>query len=192
MASVLPPVAVGGFFGLGIGYLIYGGMGLFFPTKTDELTNKSLAVWGGLWMPGFMQFLTGIYILVTISIYRELPSVFYMAGGVAFTAYGVHWFALGWKRYIGSSNLPDAFMALGFLVLSVLGAFVFGYVHDYPVMILFIILVLVYATEAPARFLNSPTLSRLVSLWQFIGGWWLMYLTIAAVVDLALGLSLPV
>ncbi len=105
--------------------------------------------------------------------------------GVAFTAYGVHWFALGWKRYIGSSNLPDAFMALGFLVMSVLGAFVFGYVHDYPVMILFIILTLVYATEAPARFLNSPTLSRLVSLWQFIGGWWLMYLTIAAVVDLA-------
>ncbi|GAB6946125.1 hypothetical protein JCM16161A_02550 [Vulcanisaeta sp. JCM 16161] len=191
MASILPPVAVG-FFGLGIGYLIYGGMGLFYPKSTDEPTNKTLAIWG-LWMPGFMQFLTGIYILITISIsvYRELPSVFYMAG-VAFTAYGVHWFALGWKRYIGSSNLPDAFMALGFLVLSILGAFVFGYVHDYPVMVLFIILILVYATEAPARFLNSPTLSRLVSLWQFIGGWWLMYLTIAAVVDLALGLSLPV
>ncbi len=48
VTSVLPPVAVGGFFGLGIGYLVYGGMGLFYPTKTDESTNKSLAVWGPL------------------------------------------------------------------------------------------------------------------------------------------------
>ena len=78
-------------------------------------------------------------------------------------------------------------MALEFLVLSVLGAFVFGYVHDYSVMVHFIILALIYTAEAPARFLNSPTLSGLFSLWQFIGGWWLIYLAIAVVVDLAPG-----
>ena len=40
-------------------------------------------------------------------------SPLYMAG-LAFTAYGIHWFAMAYRRFIGSSALPDAWMAIAF------------------------------------------------------------------------------
>ena len=49
-------------------------------------------------MPGFMQFITGIYLFACLTLFGtfKTPSL-YMAA-LAFTAYGVHWFALGWNR----------------------------------------------------------------------------------------------
>ncbi|MUN29830.1 hypothetical protein [Sulfuracidifex metallicus] len=60
MVGPLPPLAVG-FFGLGTGYYIYGGTEFFrFPKEGGSALNHSLGQWG-IWMPGFLQFLTGTY-----------------------------------------------------------------------------------------------------------------------------------
>jgi hypothetical protein len=53
------PTAVG-FFGLGTGYLIYGPQELFGFPKRDKAVDLATGIWG-IWMPGFMQFLTGVY-----------------------------------------------------------------------------------------------------------------------------------
>ena len=55
---------------------------------------------------------------------------------------------------------------------------------DAPV--LFILLTLIYLSEALVRFgIPVPLGARLVALWQFINGIWLMYLTYALTLDLA-------
>ena len=52
-ASAYAPLAVG-FFGLGVGYLIYGPGELFgFPAR-GRAADIATGVWG-FWMPGFMQ-----------------------------------------------------------------------------------------------------------------------------------------
>ena len=64
-SSPFVPVAIG-FFGLGTGYFIWGGQALFGFPKTSPEVNRSLGLWG-FWMPGFMQFLTGIYLLTGLT-----------------------------------------------------------------------------------------------------------------------------
>src|SRR3984885_426109 len=94
--SPFPPLAVG-FFGLGTGYLIYGPQELLgYPARNDSV-DLATGVWG-IWMPGFMQFITGIYLFAGLTLFGtfKTPSL-YMAA-LAFTAYGVHWFAIGWNR----------------------------------------------------------------------------------------------
>src|SRR3954454_20222372 len=95
------PVAIG-FFVLGVGYFIWGGQALVgFPKNSPEV-NRTMGMWG-FWMPGFMQFLTGVYLMVGLTwfaVFQSDPPL-YMAA-VAFTAYGVHWFALAYRRYIGA------------------------------------------------------------------------------------------
>jgi hypothetical protein len=105
---------------------------------------------------------------------------------VAFTAYGVHWFAMAYRRYVGASSEPDAWMAIPFLLLSVLGATVFAAAGSNAVAILFVGLALVYATEIPTRF-GVFRGHRLVGLWQVLTGIWLMYLTYGTVFNIALG-----
>jgi hypothetical protein len=110
----------------------------------------------------------------------------YMAG-LAFTAYGIHWFALAHRRYIDSSAQPDGWMAIAFLFLSLLGVDVFRRSGDIPVMIVFVGLTLIYATEIPTRLLSWNSGARVTGLFQFITGIWLMYCTYAMTVNLALG-----
>src|SRR5580698_3493867 len=89
--SPFPPLAVG-FFGLGTGYLIYGTQELFgYPARNDSV-DFATGMWG-IWMPGFMQFITGIYLFAGLTLFGtfKTPSL-YMAA-LAFTAYGVHLFA---------------------------------------------------------------------------------------------------
>jgi hypothetical protein len=63
--SVFVPVAIG-FFGLAVGYFVWGGQALFgFPKDTLEV-NRTMGLWG-FWMPGFMQFFTGVYLTVGLS-----------------------------------------------------------------------------------------------------------------------------
>jgi len=193
MQPVLPPsaylpVAIG-FFGLATGYFVWGGQSLFgFPKPSPE-ANRTIALWG-FWMPGFMQFLTGVYLIVGLTwfdVFGNTPPL-YMAG-IAFTAYGVHWFVLAYRRYIGASSEPDAWMLIPFLLMSLLGLGVFAAANDYPLAILFGFVTLIYLAEFPAKFASQPQprWERLVGLWQFLAGFWLVYLTYATAVNASLG-----
>jgi hypothetical protein len=86
------PIAIG-FFGLATGYFVWGGQALFrFPKETPEV-NRTVALWG-VWMSGFMQFITGVYLMIGLTWFGVFSNAapLYMAA-VAFTA-----LALG-KRY---------------------------------------------------------------------------------------------
>ncbi len=185
-ASRFVPIAIG-FFGLGTGYFIWGGQALFDFPKTSPELNKTMGLWG-FWMPGFMQFLTGVYLLVGLTWFGvfENAAPLYMAG-LAFTAYGIHWFAMSQRRYIGSSDQPDGWMAIAFLLISLLGIDVFRRAGDIPVMIVFVGLTLIYATEIPTRLFSWRPGGRLVGFFQLVTGIWLMYCTYAITVNLALG-----
>jgi hypothetical protein len=180
------PVAIG-CFGLGVGYFIWGGQALFdFPKPSPEV-NRSMAMWG-FWMPGFLQFLTGVYLMIGLTWFNVFGNAapLYMAG-LAFTAYGIHWFAMAHRRYIGSSAQPDGWMAIGFLFLSLLGTGVFLKAGDIPVAMVFIGLSLIYATEIPTNLFDWNFGHRLVGLLQGFTGMWLMYCTYAATANFALG-----
>jgi hypothetical protein len=69
-SSPFVPIAIG-FFGLGTGYLIWGGQALTGFPKTSPEVNESLGLWG-FWMQGFMQFLTGIYLLIGLTWFNVL------------------------------------------------------------------------------------------------------------------------
>jgi hypothetical protein len=96
------PIAIG-FFGLGTGYFIWGGQALFDYPKASPEVDRTMGMWG-FWMRGFCQFLTGVYLIVGLTWFNVFGSAapLYMAG-VAFTVYGIHWFAMARRRYIGSS-----------------------------------------------------------------------------------------
>src|SRR5260370_11890556 len=78
-SSPFVPVAIG-FFGLATGYFIWGGQALFGFPKTSPEVNRTLGLWG-FWMPGFMQFLTGIYLLTALTWFNVFRSAapLYMA-----------------------------------------------------------------------------------------------------------------
>jgi hypothetical protein len=184
--SPFVPVAIG-FFGLGTGYFIWGGQALFGSSKSNPDSNRTLGILG-FWMPGFMQFLTGIYLvtgLIWFNVFGKAAPL-YMAG-LAFTAYGIHWFAMSFRRYIDSSAQPDGLMAIASLFLSILGVDVFRRAGDIPIMLIFVGLTLIYAIEIPTRLLSWNSGGRLVGLFQFITGIWLMYCTYALTVSLELG-----
>jgi hypothetical protein len=182
--AVYVPVAIG-FFGLATGYFIWGGQALFRFPKDDPALDRSMGIWG-FWMPGFMQFLTGVYLMVGLTwftVFRGDPPL-YMAA-LAFTAYGIHWFAIAYRRYIGATGALEAWMAIPFLLLSILGAVVFSAAGAPALMVLFIGLSLVYATEVLTRF-GILRGERLVGLWQLLTGIWLIYLTYGTVFNASL------
>src|SRR6201982_2973626 len=185
-ASRFVPVAIG-FFGLGTGYFIWGGQSFFGFPKSSPAVNRTLGLWG-FWMAGFMQLMTRVYLLIGRTEFDVFgnPAPLYMAA-LAFTAYGIHWFAMAYRRYIDASAAPDGWMAIAFLFLSILGVDVFRRAGDIPVMIIFVCLALIYAVEIPTRLFSWNAGSRLVGLLQFVTGFWLMYCTYAITVDLALG-----
>jgi hypothetical protein len=174
------PLAVG-FFGLGTGYLIYGPQELFgFPAR-DRRVDISTGIWG-IWMPGFMQFLVGVYLWVGLSwfhSFREPP--LYMAA-LAFTAYGVHWWAIGMGRAFGSDARPNAFMSIAFTFISVIGIIVFFHADDWPVGLLFIGLTCIYVSDFFAS-LGNVLGERALGFFHLLTGAWLMYLTFAAALN---------
>lgn len=187
----LAPVALG-FFGLGTGYLIYGPFELLGKPEKSERLNLSLGQWG-IWMPGFLQFVTGIILWLGLTLYPTAfggAPILYMAA-LAFTAYGVHWFALGYNRYKGADMRIDGYMAIAFLWISITGAFVFLYKGaDVPVGILFVLLAFVYISDIPASLTEKPYWIKLKGFFHIITGIWLMYLMFAAVANNALGIAL--
>lgn len=186
--SPFVPVAIG-FFGLGVGYFVWGGQALFGFPKSSPDVDRTMGMWG-FWMPGFLQFLTGVYLIVGLTWFDVFGNAapLYMAG-LAFTAYGIHWFAMAHRRYIGSSSVPDGWMAIAFLFLSALGVDVFFHAGDRPVTLVFLGLTIIYLIEIPTRFLAWKTGGRLVGLFQLMTGVWLLYCTYITVIHLALGVT---
>jgi hypothetical protein len=192
--SPFPPLAVG-FFGLGTGYLIYGTQELFgYPARNDSV-DFATGMWG-IWMPGFMQFITGIYLFAGLTLFGtfKTPSL-YMAA-LAFTAYGVHWFALGWNRLRRADPRVNVGMAVAFLLISILGIIVFFKVGDAPVGGVFIGLACVYAADFFASLKpDLPKLGgvaeRVLGFFRLGTGFWLMYLVFAVALNFILKYTLP-
>ena len=213
--SAFVPLAVG-FFGLGTGYLIYGPGELFKLPARSRPVDLTTGIWG-IWMPGFMQFLTGVYLWIGLAwfhSFREKP--LYMAA-LAFTAYGVHWWAIGMARAFGGDPRPNGFMAVAFTVISVLGIVVFFKAGDWPVGLLFVGLTCIYVSDffaslfmhMPARRAPAepgaaaPTAEprpeptpvselgeRALGFFHLVVGGWLMYLTFAATLNTTSGTHL--
>jgi hypothetical protein len=59
-------------------------------------------------MPGFCQLLTGLILLVGLTWFQVFSDnlALYLAA-LAFSAYDIHWFALGWNQYRGSDIRPN-------------------------------------------------------------------------------------
>jgi hypothetical protein len=190
--SPFPPLAVG-FFGLGTGYLIYGPQELLgFPPR-DESVDYGMGVWG-LWMPGFMQFLTGIYLFAGLTLFGTFTAKPLYMAALAFTAYGVHWFALGWNRIRRADPRVNVGMAVAFTLISILGIIVFFGAHDNPVAGVFIGLTGVYVTDFVASLKLegiSAIAERALGAFRIGTGLWLMYLTFAVALNFVLGYTLP-
>jgi hypothetical protein len=188
-SSEFAPVALG-FFGLGTGYLIWGPQELFgYPPRSPE-SDRSAGVWG-LFLPGLCQLVTGVILFVGLTwfqVFKGDPAL-YMAA-VAFSAYGIHWFALGWNRFSGHDPRTNAGMGVAFLVLSVTGAYVFFDAGAWPVGVLFVGLSMVYVSEVLVG-LTIPVGERLLGLSHLLTGTWLMYLTVGTILNIASGFSLP-
>jgi hypothetical protein len=188
--SAFPPIAVG-FFGLATGYLIYGPQELFGFPRRDRKVDLATGIWG-VWMPGFMQFLTGVYLFVGLTWFSSFSSKPLYMTALAFTAYGVHWWALGMSRALGGDPRPNAFMSISFIAISALGIVVFFHKSiDPPVGGLFIGLTLVYVSELFAS-LGRPLGTRLLGFFHVGTGLWLIYLTWAVVLNFAAGYHLTV
>lgn len=200
--STFVPLAVG-FFGLGTGYLIYGAQELLGLPERSRAVDLSTGIWG-IWMPGFMQFLTGIFLWVGLAWFHSFRApVLYMAA-LAFTAFGVHWFALGLGRVLGGDPRPNEFMAIAFTVISALGVTVFFKAGDWPVGLVFVGLTCVYVSEffaglftrmipgshAEPRALNVLG-ERALGFSRLATGAWLMYLTFSATLNTTSGTHLP-
>jgi len=187
--SSFVPVALG-LFGLGTGYLIWGPQELFGFPERNPAVDRSLGVWG-IWLPGFCQLVTGVLLFVGLTwfqVFKEPP--LYMAA-LAFSAYGIHWFALGWNRYQGNDPRPNAGMSVAFTVISVLGMVIFyGADGGWPVGILFTGLTWVYVADFFAS-LRIPIAERVLGLAHVVTGLWLMYLVFATVLNIAAGHDLP-
>jgi len=192
--SAFPPLAVG-FFGLGTGYLIYGPQELFGFPRRDQAVDATSGIWG-IWMPGFMQFITGTYLFLGLTLFHSFVAPALYMAALAFTAYGVHWFALGWVRLRRTDPRPQVGMSIAFLIISVLGIIVFFHAGDHPVGGLFIGLTGVYVGEFLANLAgDAPKLSapgqRLLGIFHVGTGLWLMYLTFAVGLNFAAGYNVP-
>jgi hypothetical protein len=192
--SPFPPLAVG-FMGLGTGYLIYGPQELFGYPARDESVDFATGMWG-IWMPGFMQFFSGVYLFGGLTLFGTFKTPALYMAALAFTAYGVHWFAMGWNRLRRADARVNAGMTVPFLLISILGIIVFFGVGDDPVGGLFIGLACVYAVDFFASL--KPDLPKLggwgeraLGFFHLGTGLWLMYLMFAVVLNYVLNYSLP-
>ncbi|MBO0874223.1 MAG: hypothetical protein J2P19_12590, partial [Pseudonocardia sp.] len=105
---------------------------------------------------------TGVYLFVALTWLESITEPILYTAALAFSAYGIHWFALGWNRYQGNDARPNGFMSIAFTILSILGLVVFFAAGAWPVGILFAGLTAVYICEFFASFnlgghVASPT-----------------------------------
>jgi hypothetical protein len=192
--STFPPLALG-FFGLGTGYLIYGASELFGFPKRDELVDHATGIWG-IWMPGFLQFLAGTYLFLGLTLFHSFTAPPLYMAALAFTAYGVHWFALGGIRRRRADARANVGMTVAFLLISILGIIVFFKAADHPVGGLFIGLTCVYVAEFFSSLgRDAPRFSRpgerALGFFHLGTGLWLIYLMYAVTLDITSKFTLP-
>lgn len=183
--SAFPPLALG-FFGLGTGYLIYGPQELVGWPRRDDRVDRASGVWG-IWLPGFCQFMTGVILFIGLTwlqVFQKTPPL-YMAA-LAFSAYGIHWFAIGWNRHHGNDPRTNAGMSVAFMVISAMGATVFFKIADWPVGLLFLGLFAIYFSDFFAS-VGMKLGERALGFFHLATGAWLMYLAYAAAMDFSLG-----
>jgi hypothetical protein len=188
-ASEFAPLALG-FFGLGTGYLIYGPAELIGWPARDESVDRSTGVWG-IWLPGFCQFVTGIILFVGLTWFQVFKDPALYMAALAFTAYGIHWFALGTNRMRGTDPRPNAGMSVAFTIISVIGLTVFFKVSDWPTALVFVGLACVYISEFFTS-IGVGVAERALGFFHTITGLWLMYMTLATAFNLSLGWHLTV
>ncbi len=195
VSSDFVPVALG-FFGLGTGYLIWGPQELFgFPSRPEDeaearALDRATGVWG-IFLPGLCQIVTGVILFVGLTWFQVFKndSALYMAA-VAFSAYGIHWLALGWNRFGGHDPRTNAGMSVGFTVLSATGAIVFFDAGAWPVGLLFVGLTGVYVADFFVG-IGMSAFERLLGFFHVVTGLWLMWLTFGTILNIASGASLP-
>ena len=193
--SPFPPLAVG-FMGLGTGYLIYGPQELFGYPARDESVDFATGMWG-IWMPGFMQFFSGVYLFAGLALFGTFKTPALYMAALAFTAYGVHWFALGWNRLHQADPRVNVGMSVAFTLISILGIIVFFSAGDHPVGGVFIGLTCVYVADFFASLgsdlprITAPA-ERALGFFRIGTALWLMYLTFAVVLNFVLAYTLPV
>jgi hypothetical protein len=110
---------------------------------------------------------------------------------LAFSAYGIHWFAIGYNRMKGNDPRPNAGMSVAFFIISVTGLIVFFAAGDWAVGLLFVGLALIYASDFFAS-TGKQFGERALGFWHIVTGLWLMYLMIGVALDFSLGWSLVV
>lgn len=191
--SPYPPLALG-FFGLGTGYLIYGTQELFGFPKRDASVDFGTGVWG-LWMPGFMQFIAGMYLFAGLTLFGTFKTPALYMAALAFSAFGIHWFALGWNRIKRADPRVNVGMTVAFALISILGIIVFFKVGDQPVGGVFIGLLCVYVSEFFASLASDiPRLGvaeKALGFFRLGTAFWLMYLTFAVALNFILNYDLP-
>lgn len=187
--SAFPPLALG-FFGLGTGYMIYGPEELFGWPKRNESVDKATGMWG-MWMPGFCQFAAGMMLFIGLGwfqVWTKSPAL-YMAA-FAFSAYGIHWFAMGWNRYHQLDARVNFGMCIAYIVISVMGIVVFFGAGDVPVGVVFVGLTCIYVCDAFA--VNGSKLGeRALGFNHLWTGGLLLYCAFATSVNLSLGWHWP-
>jgi len=186
--SVFFPITLG-FFGLGTGYLIYGPQELFKWPLRDPAVDRATGIWG-IWLPGFCQFVTGVYLFVGMTWFEVFKSPPLYMAALAFSAYGIHWFAIGYNRYQGNDPRPNLGMTVAFTIISVLGLVVFFMAGSWTVGLLFVGLTLIYISDFFAV-LGMSFGERSLGFWHLATGLWLMYLTFATTLNIASGTHLP-
>ena len=77
-----------------------------------------------------MQFITGVYLFLGLTLFGTFTAPALSMAALAFTAYGVHWFAIGWNRLHQADPRANIGMTVAFTIISVLGMIVFFKGHD--------------------------------------------------------------
>ena len=189
--SSFPPLALG-FMGLGTGYLIYGLQELFHYPQRNVENDVATGIWG-IWLPGFFQLVSGLFLFAGLTLFGTFTAAPLYMAALAFTSYGIHWFAIGWIRTRGKSDSRiNVGMTIAFTAISVLGTLVFFGAHDAPVAGVFIGLICVYVADFFASM--KPDLPRVGSLGERALGFfhlgtgiWLLYMMFAVTVDFTIG-----
>src|SRR5579875_3567584 len=192
--SPFVPFAVG-FMGLGTGYLIYGPQELFGFPKRGPSADLGVGVWG-IWLPGLMQLVTGLYLFAGLTLFGTFKAPPDYVAALAFTAYGIHWFGIGWNRMHGADVRTNFGMTIGYTLISILGIVGFFGVHTHPVGGLFIGLTGIYVSDFfVALGPDAPKLAswgtKSLGVWHLGTGAWLLYLMWATVLNFVLGYKLP-
>jgi hypothetical protein len=108
----------------------------------------------------------------------------------AFSAYGIHWFAIGWNRLQRNDPRPNAGMCVAYTIISIMGVVVFFAAGDWPVGLLFVGLTLIYISDFFAAF-RVALGERALGFFHLLTGAWLMYLAFSAAVTFSLGWTWP-